>query len=41
MTMSFYFNNFVMAGLVPAIHATAGIPLVARHCEFFRILLDD
>jgi hypothetical protein len=27
MTVSFDFNSFVMAGLVPAIHAPAGIPL--------------
>jgi hypothetical protein len=27
-----------MAGLVPAIHAVAGIPLVACHGAFFRIL---
>jgi hypothetical protein len=35
-----YFNGFVMAGLVPAIHAVAGIPLVACHGAFFRILLE-
>jgi hypothetical protein len=28
-----------MAGLVPAIHAPAAIPLLARHSAFFRILL--
>jgi hypothetical protein len=39
MTISFYFDGFVMAGLVPAIHAVAGIPLVACHGAFFRILL--
>jgi hypothetical protein len=39
MTISLYFNGFVMAGLVPAIHAVAGIPLVACHGAFFRILL--
>jgi hypothetical protein len=39
MTISFYFNGFVMAGLVPAIHAVAGIPLVACHGAFFRIRL--
>jgi hypothetical protein len=39
MTISFYFNGFVMAGLVPAIHAVAGIPLIACHGAFFRILL--
>jgi hypothetical protein len=39
MTISFFFNGFVMAGLVPAIHAVAGIPLVACHGAFFRILL--
>jgi hypothetical protein len=33
------FQWFVMAGLVPAIHAVAGIPLVACHGAFFRILL--
>jgi hypothetical protein len=41
MTISLYFNGFVMAGLVPAIHAVAGIPLVACHGAFFRILLSD
>jgi hypothetical protein len=35
----FHFNGFVMVGLVPAIHAVAGIPLVACHGAFFRILL--
>jgi hypothetical protein len=29
----------VMAGLVPAIHAVAGIPMTGRHSAFFRILL--
>jgi hypothetical protein len=39
MTISLFFNGFVMAGLVPAIHAVAGIPLVACHDAFFRSLL--
>jgi hypothetical protein len=39
MTISCDFNSFVMAGLVPAIHALAGIPLIARHGVFFCILL--
>jgi hypothetical protein len=39
MTISFDFVGFVMAGLVPAIHVPVGIPLIACHGVFFRILL--
>ena len=39
MTISFDFNTFVMAGLVPAIYALAGIPLIACNGVFFRSLL--
>ena len=38
MTISVDFNTFVMAGLVPAIHALDGIPLIACNGVFFRSL---